>query len=107
MVVRMVVRKEPMDPYDWEPIDNYETEDDNDPGPDDVMLGTAEVLGVLYHAQAVRVAEDEHGLQLATLDPCNRFAELCLMDHPDGSYQTVEIPGHAGEYVVWLVPYCN
>jgi len=94
-----------MEPYDWTPIDN-EAEDDNGIPPDDVMLGTAEVLGTLFHAQAVRV-EDIDGLQTATLDPLNRFLEFCIFDEAEGHYATVEIDGHAGEYVVWLVPYSN
>ena len=82
-------------------IENWLRIDDGD-----VLLGRAtSSRRYSLHAYAVRVVVDSNGIQVATNDPENRFEDMATFDSPDGAYETVEIEGHEGDWVIWLIPY--
>ena len=67
------------------------------------LLGTAYILGVLHHAWFVQVVDDD-GDQVAVDDPCGRLAEFHQLDADAGRMQTVQVPGHPGDYVLVIYP---
>ena len=67
------------------------------------LLGTVYILGVLHHAWFVQVV-DEDDDQVAVNDPYGRLAEFHELDADRGRMQTVQVPGHPGEYVVVIYP---
>lgn len=67
------------------------------------LLGLVYVLGVLHHAWFVQV-EDRGGAQVAVNDPYNRLDDFYRLDVDAGPFQTVEVPGFDGEYVLVMYP---
>jgi hypothetical protein len=77
----------------WEPTDNEAT-----------MLGTLRIYGVNHHVTAIQVTDDDEGYQTAVNDPYGRLDDAYAAD-ADGIFQTVEIPGYPGEWVLHITPY--
>jgi hypothetical protein len=67
------------------------------------LLATVYILGVLHHAWFVQVV-DEDGDQVAVNDPYGRLAEFQQLDADRGRMQTIQIPGHPGDYVLVIYP---
>jgi len=72
---------------------------------EDMLDSAIRLGGVLLYVNAVRV-HDVDGIQTATSDPCGFLDDLvAAMDgHGPDRFQTTEIPGHPGDWVVWAVP---
>jgi hypothetical protein len=67
------------------------------------LLGHVFIHGVMHHAWFVQVEECD-GDQVAVHDPYNRLEELQQLDADAGRFQTVEVPGFRGTYVVVIYP---
>jgi hypothetical protein len=67
------------------------------------LLGHVFIHGVMHHAWFVQV-EERDGDQVAVNDPCNRLEEFQQLDADAGRFQTVEVPGFPGEYVLVIYP---
>lgn len=68
------------------------------------MLGRMIIFGVYHHVEAIRVTKDEHGRQVAaSIFGKRAYNALCQVD--EGPFQTVEIPGHQGEWVLVIAPF--
>ena len=67
------------------------------------LLGSVYILGVLHHAWFVRV-EDRDGEQVTVDDPYGRLEDFYRLDADAGPFQTVEVPGFEGEYVLVIYP---
>lgn len=70
---------------------------------EEALFGLVDVFGTLHHICAVRVTTDEQGHQVATKDPYGRLDDAYALD-PDTIYQTTEIPGRNGEWVLVMSP---
>jgi hypothetical protein len=57
----------------------------------------------MHHAWFVQV-EEADGDQVAVNDPYNRLEEFQQLDADAGRFQTVEVPGFSGEYVLVIYP---
>lgn len=87
-------------------------------GDDRFLIGTGTFLGASFHVHAVRVVNDD-GEQLVThadgedtedteyCEGARALRRLVDGDEPDSPYCTVQLPGREGEWVVWIVPYCD
>jgi hypothetical protein len=69
---------------------------------EDTIHGTVVLLGVSHHAQFIRVTEDGDGVQVPTRDPHERYADMQRIY--DVNYQTVQIPGFEGNWVLLIHP---
>jgi nucleotide-binding universal stress UspA family protein len=67
------------------------------------LLASVYLFGVLHHAWFVQVV-DEDGDQVAVNDPSGRLAEFQQLDADRGRMQTIQIPGHPGDYVLVIYP---
>jgi hypothetical protein len=67
------------------------------------LLGHVFVHGVMHHAWFVQV-EEADGDQVAVNDPYNRLEEFQQLDADAGRFQTVEVPGFSGQYVLVIYP---
>lgn len=67
------------------------------------LLGHVYLYGVMHHAWFVEV-EEQDGDQVAVDDPFNRLEEFQQLDADAGRFQTVEVPGFSGTYVVVIYP---
>ena len=73
---------------------------------EDTLLGTVYLFGVAHHAQFIRVKEDEEtGEQVPTNDPEGRWEDVCWLY--EQAYQTVEVPGFEGDYVLVIHPHAS
>ena len=72
---------------------------------EDYILGRAEFGEMPFHVEAVRVLETDDGIQVATTEMNERRLDALHHAHGDGAFQTVEIPGHEGYWVLWITPY--
>jgi hypothetical protein len=70
---------------------------------EDGLLGTVYIFGVMHHAWFVRV-DDTDDDQVATDDPHDRLSEFRQLDADGGRFQTVEVPGFPGQYVLVIYP---
>jgi hypothetical protein len=70
------------------------------------LLGRVYILGILHHAWFVQV-EDRGGEQVAVNDPYGRLEDFYRLDLEVGAFQTVEVPGFPGEYVLVIYPGSN
>jgi hypothetical protein len=67
------------------------------------LLGHAYVLGALHHAWFVQVAE-RPGEQVAVADPHHRLDDFHYLASDGGPFETVEVPGFPGRYVMVISP---
>jgi hypothetical protein len=67
------------------------------------LLGHAYVLGALHHAWFVKVAE-RPGEQVAVADPYHRLDDFHYLVSDGGPFETVEVPGFPGRYVMAISP---
>ena len=67
------------------------------------LLGHAYVVGVLHHAWLVQVAENG-GEQIAVDDPHHRLDDLHYLAGDGGPFETIEVPGFPGRYVLVIAP---
>jgi hypothetical protein len=67
------------------------------------LLGHVYIFGVMHHAWFVEV-EERDGDQVAVDDPYDRLEEFQQLDADAGRFQTVEVPGFPGEYVLVIYP---
>ena len=67
------------------------------------LLGHVFIHGIMHHAWFVQV-EERDGDQVAVHDPYNRLEEFRQLDADAGRFQTVEVPGFPGEYVLVIYP---
>jgi hypothetical protein len=67
------------------------------------LLGRVYILGVLHHAWFVQV-QYRRGEQVAVKDPYHRLNDYYRLDAEIGAFQTVEVPGFPGEYVLVIYP---
>jgi hypothetical protein len=67
------------------------------------LLGHAYILGILHHAWFVQV-EERAGEQVAIDDPRQRLDDFHYLAGDGGPFETVEVPGFRGEYVLVISP---
>jgi hypothetical protein len=67
------------------------------------LLGIVYIFGILHHAWFIRV-EERDGEQVPVDDPHGRLDEFHQLDADRGPMQTVDVPGHPGEYVLVIYP---
>jgi hypothetical protein len=67
------------------------------------LLGQTHVFGVLFHVWFIRVKEDDE-VQVGYDDPHNRLDDIYGLDEDGGSFNTVEVPGFEGDYVMVVYP---
>ena len=88
-------------PIAWEKVSG-------EPG---VLKAVVQRDGADFHAFAVRVKvkRGRGGAreQVPTGDPEGRLALLDKLCTPERAYRAVEIAGHAGEWVIWMEPFCE
>ena len=70
------------------------------------LLGRVYILGVLHHAWFVQV-EYGCGEQVAVNDPHDSLNDFYRLDTEIGAFQTVEVPGFPGDYVLVIYPGSN
>lgn len=68
-------------------------------------LGQTKIAGTLFHVELVRVREDDDSMQVP-FDDTTRLDDLDAVAQPDGPFDTIEVPGLEGEYVLYLYPFC-
>lgn len=83
--------------HDFEPVDG-------EPG---VLIGSARIGGLDLHVFAVEVEVNAEDLQAATGDPLRRLERLDALATPEAPYETTEIPGYEGQWVIWAEPFCT
>jgi hypothetical protein len=64
------------------------------------------LFGQDLHIYAVRVNDDDEP-QEAVHDPCHRLDSLYQMDEPGEPFQSIEIDGFPGRWVLVISPYCD
>jgi hypothetical protein len=70
---------------------------------EDYLIGGLRIGSVNFHAEAIRVHEVED-IQEATNDPNHRLDDLSSLCG-DGAFETVEIDGFPGRWVVYITPF--
>jgi hypothetical protein len=75
------------------------------------LIGTVTIAGVDFHAEAVRVRDEQDGdalLQVAADRGLNEsiLDRLHELGGPD-AFSTISIPGFPGSYVLWITPFCE
>jgi hypothetical protein len=70
---------------------------------DDHLLGIVTILGVNHHVCFLKVHVVD-GIQQPVRRSTEMLDELTILVNPGGPFDTVEIPGHEGEYVCWVEP---
>ena len=79
-----------------------------DPG---YLIGVVTIAGVDFHAEAVRVRDeqDEDALLQIAADPGLNSSRLDRLHElgGDDAFSTISIPGFPGRYVLWITPYCT
>lgn len=75
------------------------------------LIGTVTIAGVDFHAEAVRVRDEQDGdalLQVAA-DPGLNESRLDQLHQlgGDDAFSTISIPGFPGWYVLWITPFCD
>lgn len=80
-------------PGPWEPTGNEAT-----------MLSVIQLYGVRHHVTAIQVKCDVNDYQVAVNDPYDRLDDAYAGDS-DGVFQTIEIPGFKGRWVLHITPY--
>lgn len=88
--------------------------------PERALLGEVEFFGQWFHVQAIRVERAPAGEQRVYLLPGdtiddpgdvwhdldNMLDRLCAAEGV-GAFQTVQLPGREGEWVLWIVPHAD
>lgn len=100
-------------PDDFRPF--YGDEDAANPR---ALLGTAYIFGSPFHVQAVRVERSPDGQQVVPRDPdlidpdddevradCDTLLTNLALFEGGAAFVTVELPGRAGEWVLWITPH--
>lgn len=75
------------------------------------LLGLVTIAGTYFNCEAVRVRDEQdtdallqvaadEGLNQSRLDKLHELAG-------DDAFQTVQLDGHAGHYVLWITPFCD
>lgn len=83
---------------------NFDFESQGDQLDGTAMLGILEIGGVRFHVNAIRVEEvGEYQEQQAVKGDAEAYAHL--FDVYEDAFQTVEIPGYEGEWVLIIHPY--
>ncbi len=68
-----------------------------------VLLGVVDLFGVHHHVMAIQVQDNDQGVQEAVKDPYDRLGDACHID--DTRFQTVELPGRDGAWVLVITPH--
>ena len=82
---------------------------------EDNLLGFVRIAGAHFHVELISVEqvepEDEDNETFAgyrpTLDPYKRLETLLDAMEADDSFQTIELPGFPGEWVLHIYPFGN
>jgi len=70
---------------------------------EETLLGHAYILGALHHAWFVKV-EDHGSVQIAVNDPHHRLDDFHYLAGDGGPFETIEVPGFQGTYVLVISP---
>ena len=68
-------------------------------------IGSCTIAGTMFHVEALRVKRDENDCQIGSDDPHDRYADVCALD--ENAFQTIEIHGLEGDWVLWVRPFCE
>lgn len=75
------------------------------------LIGTVTIAGIDFHCEAVRVRDEQDNdalLQVAADEGMNQSRLDKLHELAgDDAFQTVQLDGHAGHYVLWITPFCD
>lgn len=70
---------------------------------EDNLLGSAYIAGAVFHVELISVTKGD-GEQEATRDPHGRLADYLDAINPDGGFQTIELQGLPGQWVLIVYP---
>lgn len=72
---------------------------------EDCLHGLLRIGQINFHVTAIKVTDDEEGCQEPTLDPHNRYEDLLRLDEAAPGFRTVTIPGHPGDWAIFMSPF--
>lgn len=78
--------------------------DDEDDAPGDppgVIKGVMDIAGADCHVYFIRVEQSPDGEQHAVRDLYNRYGDLLALDTDAPGFETIELPGYAGDWVLF------
>jgi hypothetical protein len=90
---------------DLRPIGELEDRESRDVN-DKRMLGQTTIAGSLFHVDLVRVYDkpEEGGLTQTAFDEGASGYEM-MQAFYDEAYETIKVPGHEGDYVMFVHPF--
>lgn len=73
-----------------------------------VLFGTTSILGGNFHVSCISVRDKEQSTQVVVggQEAEERMTDLVHMD-PGGPFESVELEGFPGEWVIVITPFCR
>ncbi len=80
---------------------------------DGYLKGVATILGASHHVELVRVRDEpDPDDPAATVQAADGGADLAerytaMQAYYDGAYETCTVPGHPGDWVLFIIPFAR